>query len=166
MNRVQLARLGRRGAVAVATAAVILVGVATVQVSADWRRSSAPLDTAPVGMEVIGSDYSAETDRSTELAGQVDEVAAQLADLKGALIAANGSMTDDEAQAAALQLKLAGSQDRLEALQRQLKAANARLNELNRAAARQAALNRQASARSTGSTTSAPRDEGRERDDD
>ena len=170
MNRDQVIRFGRRGAVAVATAGVLVAGAATVQVAAEWRTSSAQLDMAPVGMETISDAYSAETVRATELAGQVEEVAGQLGDLKGALIAAGGAMADDQAQAEELQLKLDSSKDRLETLQRQLKAANARLNELNRAATRQAALNRQASVRSAGTSASTSRhdddDDDEEEDDD
>jgi chromosome segregation ATPase len=167
MNRDQVVRFGRRGAVAVATAGVLVVGAATVQVAAEWRASSAQLDVAPVGMETIGDAYSAETVRTTELAGQVDEIAGQLADLKSALIAADDAMTDDQAQAEDLQRRLDSSKDRLETLQRQLKAANARLNDLNRAAARQAALNRQASVRSAGTSAStSPHDDDHDDDDE
>jgi chromosome segregation ATPase len=168
MNRERLARWGRRGAVAVATAAVLAIGVTTVQVAAEWRRAAAPLDTAPVGLETIGSDYSAETERAMELTDQIDEVAGQVEDLKEALSVADGSMAEDKAQAEALQAKLDSSTARLEVLQRQLKVAQARLVALNRAAARQAALNQQAGARGTGSaaTTRTGGDDDEEEDDD
>jgi len=166
MNRDQLSRWVRRGAVAAATVAVLVIGATTVQVAAEWRSASAPLDTAPVGMETIGDEFTAETERTVELSGQIDDVAGQIADLKGALIAANSSMTEDEAQAEALQADLDGSTARLQTLQRQLKAAQARLVALNRAAARQAALNRQAGARTSSGGNTSSSSTTRERDDD
>jgi len=169
MNRELVTRWARRGAVLVTTAAVLVVGVSTVQVAADWRKASAPLDTAPVGMSTIEDDFTAETGRTDELSGQIDDVAAQISDLKVALIAANGSMATDQEQATVLQAQLESSAAKLSTLQRQLKAAQRRLTELNRAAAPQAELNRPRRARSAGSGTStrppADDDDGEEDDD-
>jgi peptidoglycan hydrolase CwlO-like protein len=166
MNRERLARWARRGAVVVATAAVLAIGVSTVQVAAEWRRAAAPLDTAPVGLETIGNDYSAETERAAGLSDQIDDLAGQVEDLKDALSVADGSMAEDQAQAEALQAKLDGSMARLVVLQRQLKAAQARLVALNRAAARQAALNQQAGAQGTSSRATTPTGGGDDEEED
>jgi chromosome segregation ATPase len=170
MNREQTTRWARRGVVVVATGAVLAIGVMTVQVAADWRKAAAPLDAAPVSMTSVSDDYTAETGRAADLAGQIDDVAAQISDLKVALITANGSMSDDQANATVLQTQLDTAAVKLKTLQRQLKAAQARLTALNKAAARQAAINRAAGARSTtsGSTAKATpthHDDGGEGDD-
>jgi len=151
MNRDLVIRWVRRAVVLAATAAVLSVGIMTVQVAADWRAASAPLDVAPVGMSTISKDVAAETDRTTTLSGQVDDVAAQISDLQGALVTANGAMSGQADSATVLQGQLDTAKTKLTTLQKQLKAAQARLTALNKAAARQAAINRAASARSTSS---------------
>jgi septal ring factor EnvC (AmiA/AmiB activator) len=157
MNRDLVIRYTRRAIVLAATVAVLGVGVMTVQAAAEWRAASAPLDEAPVGMTTVNDDYAAEVDRATELSGQVDSVAGELAALKAAVVTANGSMTTDTESATVLQAQLDTAKTKLEALQKQLKKGEARLAALNRAAARQAALNRAAAARQPAkSATSAP----------
>lgn len=151
MSKERLARLGRRIVVLAATVAVIGVAMGVVQVAAQWRAEAAPLDTAPVGMSQIGNDFAAEAERAADLANQVDGVAGQISGLQSALITANGSVDDDMQAASKLQGQLAAANAKLIVLERQLEAAQARLEQLNRAAARQAALNRAAGARNTGS---------------
>jgi len=145
-------RVIRRVVVLGLTVAVIGVGVATVQVAAQWRADSAPIDTAPVSMDTIAGDASYEIDRTTQLSGQLDTVASQLADLEAAVSTASDGIAGDADHAKALQQQLSDTKARLTALQRQLKAAQKRLNALNAAAARQAAINA-AAARSTTTTT-------------
>ena len=150
MSREMLARLGRRVIVLAATVAVIGVAVGVVQVAAQWRADAAPLDTAPVGMTTISDDYAIETERAADLADQMDGVAGQISGLQAALIAANGSIDNDTQTAAELQDQLAAAKVKLTGLEKQLKAAQVRLVQLNKAAARQAALNRSAATRSSG----------------
>ncbi len=149
MSRELLSRLLRRGTVLVATGAMIGVAVATVQVASAWRAESAPLDEAPVGLTTIAVQAEAEAARTELLVGQIDAVAGQLTTLKGALLAADGTLSDDTENATALQDQLAETKTKLEKLQAQLKGAEGRLAALNKAAARQAALN--AAARTSGS---------------
>lgn len=165
MSREMLLRIGRRAIVLAATVAVIGVAVGVVQVAAQWRAEAAPLDTAPVGMTTISDDYAIETERAADLATQMDGVAGQISGLQSALITANGSMNDDTQTATDLQAQLAAATVKLTGLEKQLKAAQTRLEQLNKAAARQAALNRAAGARSSGggggtSTTARPAGEG------
>jgi hypothetical protein len=148
MSREMLVRLGRRAIVLAATVAVIGVGVGVVQVAAQWRAAAAPLDTAPVGMTTISDDYAIETGRAADLASQVDGVAGQISGLQSALITANGSMKDDTQAATDLQGQLAAAKVKLTGLEKQLKAAQTRLEQLNKDAARQAAFNRAAATRS------------------
>ena len=170
MSKERLAQLGRRVIVVAATVAVIGVAVGVVQVAAQWRAEAAPLDTAPVGMSEISDDFAIEADRAADLADQMDGVAGQISGLQAALITANGSIDDDTQAATELQGQLAAAKAKLTVLEKQLKAAQARLEQLNRAAARQAALNRAAGARNTGSGTTraaAPREhEDEEGEDD
>ncbi|MDQ1323221.1 MAG: hypothetical protein QG587_556 [Chloroflexota bacterium] len=169
MSKERLARLGRRIVVVAATVAVIGVAVGVVQVAAQWRAEAAPLDAAPVGMSEISDDFAIEADRAADLAGQMDGVAGQISGLQAALITANGSIDDDTQAATELQGQLAAAKLKLTVLEKQLKAAQARLEQLNRAAARQAALNRAAGARNTGSGTRAaapPEHEDEEEEDD
>jgi Skp family chaperone for outer membrane proteins len=163
MSREMLLRIGRRAIVLAATVAVIGVAVGVVQVAAQWRAEAAPLDTAPVGMTTISDDYATETERAADLATQMDGVAGQISGLQSALITANGSMKDDTQTATDLQGQLAAAKLKLTGLEKQLKAAQTRLEQLNKAAVRQAALNRAAGARSSGggtSTTARPAGEG------
>jgi len=169
MNRDLVIRWVRRAVVLAATVAVLGVGVMTVQVAADWRAASAPLDVAPAGMTTISKDFAAETDRTATLAGQIYEVASQISDLQAALLTANGAISGQADSATVLQGQLDGAKTKLTTLQKQLKAAQARLTALNKAAARQAAINRAAGARSTSTSTkpaSGGDDGGEEHDDD
>jgi septal ring factor EnvC (AmiA/AmiB activator) len=147
-----LVRLGRRAIVIAATVAVIGVAVGVVQVAAQWRADAAPLDTAPVGMTTISDDYAIETERAADLANQMDGVAGQISGLQSALITANGSIDDDSQAATDLQGQLATATTKLTELQKQLKGAQARLEQLNKAATRQAALNRAAATRTRSSS--------------
>lgn len=149
MSREKLVRLGRRVLVLAATVAVVGVAAGTVQLAAEWRAAAAPLDTAPAGMTTIADDFAAETERAQDLASGVDDVARQIAELQSALILANGTVTDDARGAADLQARIDAATAKLTVMQKQLKAAQARLEQLNRAAARQAALNRAAGAART-----------------
>lgn len=166
MSREMLVRLGRRAIVLAATVAVIGVGVGVVQVAAQWRADAAPLDTAPVGMTTISDDYAIETERAADLANQMDGVAGQISGLQAALITANGSVDDDTQTATDLQGQLAVTKAKLTGLEKQLKAAQTRLEQLNKAAARQAAINRAAGARSSGGGTPAAAAPKRGGDDD
>jgi hypothetical protein len=150
MSREMLVRLGRRAVVLAATVAVIGVGVGAVQVAAQWRAEAAPLDTAPVGMTEISEDYAIEAERAADLAAQMDGVAGQISGLQAALITANGSIDDDTQAATDLEGQLTAAKVKLTGLEKQLKAAQTRLEQLNQAAARQAALNRSAATRSGG----------------
>jgi chromosome segregation ATPase len=142
MSRETLIRIARRATVLVATGAVIGVAAFTVQLASQWRAAEAPLDTAPVGMTTIADDIAAENQRTVDLRGQMTDVVGQIGDLQTALSAASGAMDGDAAAAAKLQDQLASAKAKLAAMQKQLKGAQSRLDELNRAAARQAALNR------------------------
>ncbi len=169
MSREMLVRLGRRAIVLTATVAVIGVGVGVVQVATQWRAEAAPLDTAPVGMTEISDDYAIETERAADLANQMDGVAGQISGLQGALIAANGSIDDDTQAATELQGQLAAAKVKLTVLEKQLKIAQTRLVQLNKAAARQAALNRSAARSGGGGGTPAAapaKHEDEEEDDD
>ena len=146
-------RLVRRTIVLVMTCAVIGAGVFTVGLAARWRAEAAPLDVAPVGMSQLDADLAAEAARSTDLNGQVSDVAGQVAVLRGALVAAGDTVTSDTGSAQALQARLDKATARLARLQGQLKAAQRRLAALNDAAARQAALNRAAAQRSSSSSS-------------
>ena len=156
MSRETLVRLGRRVIVLAATVAVIGVGVGVVQVSAQWRAEAAPLDTAPASMTEIGDDYAIETERAADLATQMDGVAGQISGLQAALITANGSIDDDTQAATELQGQLAAAKVKLTVLEKQLNVAQKRLEQLNKAASRQAALNRAAATRSGGGGGSRP----------
>jgi chromosome segregation ATPase len=145
-------RMVRRALVLAATAAVIGVAVVTVQVAAAWRAEAAPLDTAPVAMSAITTDMEAEVARTNALSGQINDVASQLSTLKGAVLTANDAVASDAENAATLEGQLAVTKTTLEKLQSQLKGAQARLVALNKAAARQAALNA-AARRSSAATT-------------
>jgi hypothetical protein len=166
MSREMLVRLGRRAIVLAATVAVIGVGVGVVQVAAQWRAEAAPLDTAPVGMTELSDDFAIEAERAADLADQMDGVAGQISGLQAALITANGSIDDDALAATKLQGQLAAAKVKLTVLEKQLKAAQTRLEQLNKAAARQAAINRAAGARSGGGGTSTTSRPAGEKDDD
>ncbi len=144
MNRELLMRLVRRAVVLATTGAVIAAAVMSVQLAAAWRASEAPLNAAPVGLTTIEDQYTVESERAGDVDAQLSGVARQVSDLQAALIAADSSISGDAASASKLQHQLAAAKDKLTTVQKQLKAAQARLNALNRAAARQAALNRQA----------------------
>lgn len=152
MSKELFLRLARRAAVLLGTIAVIGVAAGTVQVAAEWRTASAPLDTAPVSMSSISDDFAVEDERAGDLAAQMGGVAEQISTLQAALITANGSVAGDAANATTLQDQLTAAKTKLTTIQKQLKAAQARLEALNRAAARQAAANRSNRA----ATTKAP----------
>jgi chromosome segregation ATPase len=143
--------------------------VGVVQVAAEWRAGTAPLDTAPVGMTELSDEFAVEEERAADLADQMDGVAGQISGLQAALITANGSVDDDTQAATELQGELAAAKVKLTVLEKQLKAGQKRLEQLNQAAARQAALNRSAGARSSGGGGAAkatPRPAGEKDDDD
>lgn len=153
MSRETLGRLVRRALVLGMTLAVIGVGFVTVQVAADWRAAAAPLDAAPVGMDTINAQLVSETQRTSDLSGQIGSVAGQVATLEAALVEANQHVSGDADSAATLKQQLADARTKLDALQAQLRAAQDRLAALNQAAARQAALNAAAVKTSTTTTT-------------
>ena len=155
MSNERFARLGRRIVVLAATIAVIGVAVGVVQVAAQWRAEAVPLDTAPVGMSEISDDFAIEAQRAADLADQMDGVAGQISGLQAALITANGSIDDDTQAATELQGQLVAANVKLTVLEKQLKAAQKRLEQLNKAAARQAALNRSAVAERSAAMASA-----------
>jgi septal ring factor EnvC (AmiA/AmiB activator) len=161
-----LNRLVRRAVVLVATLAVIGVGLATVKVAAEWRAASVPLDVAPVGMDTISSQFAAETDRAGALSEQIDTVATQIASLQGAILEAGAHVSGDAQSAEALKADLAAAKAKLTTLNAQLRAAQQRLTALNRAAARQAALNAAARSAGSGTTSDHEDDDEHEADDD
>lgn len=146
-------RLVRRGLVLAMTFAVIAVGMAAVAQAAIWRAQSAPLDRAPIGMTELDAQLAAEVDREAALTDQVSSVGGEIAVLRGAILTAEDGIAGDADAARALEAKLGTAKDKLDTLTKQLKAAKRRLDALNAAAARQAALNRAAAQRRT---TSAP----------
>jgi chromosome segregation ATPase len=141
MTSSALRRATRKVAVLGATASVVGAGAVCVQSAASWRAAEAPLDATPVSANTIGASLEAEHQRTQALAGQLDQVTLQMADLQSALYAANGAMADQTGATWAVQGQLDGAQSKLTAVQRKLKAAQKRLAQLNAAAARQAALN-------------------------
>jgi septal ring factor EnvC (AmiA/AmiB activator) len=157
-------RVARRVIVLGLAVAVIGVGVATVQVAAQWRADAAPIDTAPVSMDSIAGDASYETDRTSQLSSQLDSVASQLADLGAAVSAANDSIAGEAGHARSLQKQLTDTKARLTTLQKQLRSAQKRLDALNAAAARQAAINASATQPTTSSASYGGEHEG-EHDD-
>ena len=160
-------RIVRRTIVLAMTGAVLVAGVFTVGLAAQWRAESAPLDVAPVGMSQLDADLAAEVTRSSDLTGQIADVAGQVATLRGALVAAGDTVSSDTGSAQALQAKLDKATTKLAKLQAQLKAAQRRLQALNDAAARQAALNRAAAQGASTSTSSGSSSSGeREHEDD
>ena len=160
-------RLVRRTLVLAMTLGVIVAGVFTVGLAAQWRAESAPLDVAPVAMSQLDADLAAEAVRSSDLGGQISDVAGQVATLRGALVTADDTVSADAGSAHALEAKLRAASTRLARLQGQLKAAQRRLAALNDAAARQAALNRAAAQQSTaGSSGSATSSSSGSGDDD
>ena len=168
MHKDLVIRWVRRAGVLALTGAVLAVGVVTVQAAADWRAAEAPLDVKPVSMSSISDDAAAESDRTAALSAQIDDVASQLAQLKGAVLTVNGSVTGDTDSATALSGQLDEAKARLTTVQQQLKAAQARLVALNKAAARQAAINRSAGARRPAANASPAKPAGNgggERDD-
>jgi uncharacterized phage infection (PIP) family protein YhgE len=146
MSRQTLVRFARRVLVLGATVAVIGVAAGTVQVAAQWRSDTAPLDTAPVGVTTISDDYTTQTTRAADLAAQMRGVAKQTSDLQAALITASSGVGGQHDGAAQLKDQLAAAKLKLDTIQAQLKGAQDRLTALNKAAAQQAALNRAASA--------------------
>jgi hypothetical protein len=160
MSKASLARLARRGLVLAGTLAVIGLAAGTVQVASEWRAAEAPLDTAPVSMSTIEADFAIEEERAADIAARMDGVAGQVSSLQAALISAGGSVDTDVQAAVDLQARLDAATAKLTGMQKQLKAAQRRLEALNRAAERQAALNRNASSASSGSSSA------REREDD
>lgn len=167
MSRASLARLARRALVLAGTLAVIGVAAGTVQLASEWRAAEAPLDAAPVSLTTIEEQYAVEEERAADIAAQMDGVAGQVSSLQAALIAAGGSVDTDAQTATALQAKLDAATAKLTGMQKQLKAAQRRLEALNRAAERQAALNRNArSASSTSSGSSGSTSQGDHEDED
>ena len=136
-----LHRATRKALVVGATASVIGAGAMCVEYAANWRADSAPLDANAVSATSIGSSLDAQHQRTRALAGEIDQVALQMADLRSALQAANGAMAAQSDSASTVQDQLEAAQTKLAAMQGQLKAAQARLAQLNAAAAKQAALN-------------------------
>ncbi len=166
MNRQTLARLGRRALVLAATGGVLAVAVVTVQLAAAWRADIAPLDAQPVSVSSLDASAVAESDRTKELTGQVEDLAKQLDDLTAAVSAAGGSVEGDLANAAELQAQMDAATAKLTTLQGQLKTAQARLKALNAAASKQAALNRAARAAAPSGGGSAGGGEREDDDDD
>jgi chromosome segregation ATPase len=155
MSRQTLIRLARRTLVVGATMAVIGVAVGTVQVAAQWRAATAPLDTAPVSMSTIADQAATEQERSDDIANQMGGLAGQVSSLQAALITANGGVAGQAKTAAGLQAQLKAAKVKLTNLQKQLKAAQQRLQALNQAAARQAAINRAARSGGGGGSSAA-----------
>lgn len=135
------ARVVRRTLLLLVTVSVIAAAAATMRIAADWRAASAPIDVAPVSMDTIGAQAAAEVDRAGGLGDQVNALDAQVTALDDALAQAGTRMVGDSGDAQKLEASLAATSARLQRLQAQLAAAKDRLAQLNRAAARQAALN-------------------------
>ena len=147
-------RIVRRILVLSATAAVIGLAAVTVQLAAQWRTDSAPLDTVPVSVSNVNAQLQAEVGRSAALSGQVDQVASQIAELRAAVGTASGAVTQSTTSAQTLKGQLSDAQTKLTAVQAQLQAAQQRLSQLNAAAARQAAANARAQVTGPSTTTS------------
>jgi peptidoglycan hydrolase CwlO-like protein len=158
MSRELATRIARRALVVAATVAVIGVSTVTVQLAAAWRAQAAPLDAAPVSMTTINDDLNTQVGRATDLSGQVDQVASQLNDLRSAVTGATGAIAGQTTNATTIQQQLDAAKAKLAALQKQLGAAQARLGQLNAAAAKQAAINAAAkrAASSSRAVTTAP----------
>jgi chromosome segregation ATPase len=159
-------RVVRRVAVLALTLGVVAAGVVTVGVAADWRAESAPLDTAPVAMSQIDMELTAEVARADNLSAQVSNVALEVALLRGAVDTASTSVTGDTTAAKDLEAKLAKAKVKYEKLLGQLKAAQRRLEALNAAAARQAAINSRAQSSSSSSRSSGGDDHEEDEEDE
>ena len=144
MSRSVLIGVARRVLVLGASAAVIVVAALTVQLAAQWRTDSAPLDTVPVSMSSIDAELQNEVGRSADLTGQTDAVASRISELQAAISTANSSVTQSAQSAQGLKDQLGEAQTKLTTVEAQLQAAQQRLDQLNAAAARQAAINARA----------------------
>jgi len=144
MTRATLTRVARRVLVLGGAVAVIAVAAFTVQLAAQWRTDSAPLDTVPVSMSSINAELQNEVGRSADLSGQVDEVASRITELRSAIGTADATVTQSAQSAETLKSQLSEAQTKLTTVQAQLLAAQQRLGQLNAAAARQAAINARA----------------------
>lgn len=166
MTRSTLTRIARRVAVLAATGAVLGIAVGTVQLAATWRVAEAPLDVAPVGMTTIDAELAAESERAAGIEARLMGVAGQVSELQAAVLAAGGTVDGDTQAAKALREQLAVAKGKLAGMQKQLRAAQARLEALNDAAARQAALNRRAASGGSGPGGAEDRDDDDHEDDD
>ena len=113
-------------------------------------------------MSQVDADLTAEVSRANNLSAQVSNVALEVAVLRSAVDTASSSVTGDTTAARALEADLAKAKVKYEKLLAQLKKAQKRLEALNAAAARQAAINKQAQSTSSSSKSSG----GEDRDDD
>ena len=141
MSNVTVKLALRRAAVVALTIAMLGVGLVSVRVAADWRAAEAPLDTVPVSAGSVEDAVQAQDDRAVELEDRIRQLTVELDGLQSAVGAAGEAVEGGTGDAETLQGQLDGARERLRTMQRQLKTAQARLVELRRAAARQAAIN-------------------------
>ena len=131
------------------------------------------VDPHPVDAAAISDAATAEAGRTADLEAQLAAVTGQVSDLQAALAEAGAAVDADAADATATRSQLARATTKLGTVQAQLRAAQARLAALDRAAAHQAALNRAAARQAalnratsgTGAATAGGGGEPREADD-
>jgi chromosome segregation ATPase len=161
-----VARHARRAVVVVATAAVVVAGAWTVQLAGEWRAAEAPLDAAPISASSVADDLAGEQARTRELEAQLLHVARQVTELEAAVSTAGSAAEEGVGHAEQLDERLRAARTRLATMQRQLRDASARLEALNRAAARQAAINARAQAAGTSDSPAREHDDGDDDEDD
>ena len=130
----RLRALARRALVLAATIGVVALAAVTVQAASLWRTEAAVLDPHPVDAAAISDAATAEAGRTADLEAQLAAVTGQVSDLQAALAEAGATVDADAADATATRNQLARATTKLGTVQAQLRAAQARLAALDRAA--------------------------------
>jgi hypothetical protein len=123
----------RRASVTAGVIVSILAGAAAIQLAAMYAAAAAPPKAPPVSLDSLRSQLTAEQQRSAALQGQLDELTALTGQLSDLLDSTKTEISSDGLTAAQLRSRLAGAQSKLAAVSQQLKAAQARLDQLNKA---------------------------------
>ena len=123
----------RRGAVIVGVALSLLVGVASIQIAADLTAAAAPPPAPPVSIETLKDQLAAEQTRAAGLQKQLEDLMGVTGQLTIALDSTQSQVTDDGLTADELRARLKAAEEKLSAVNKLLRKAQARLAALGQA---------------------------------
>jgi chromosome segregation ATPase len=117
--------VARRATTSLLIAAAVVAGFGAIRVAAAWTAAAAPLEVSPASTDELRARLADQTDRSVLLEDRLATLVAHARELESALTVAQSRVDADAGHAQDLAAQLAAAKQKLAALQRSIRAAQA-----------------------------------------